>query len=90
MSEFAQGMARARRRSEGNMASFANPTSSHQGEKKETTMDLGVQLGQFYLLSIGMDIWTKDAKDMSDLFKNTLNKIWTIFLSTFSLLKQNF
>ena len=49
------------------MSSFSN-----QGEAKATTAEYHRGLGEFYLLSIGMDKWTKDAKDMSDLFKKTL------------------
>ena len=49
------------------MASFSN-----QGESKTKAESYHHGLGEFYLLSIGMDNWTKDATMISDLFKGKL------------------
>ena len=59
------------------MSSF----STH-GESKTKTAEYHHGLGEFYLLSIGMDNWTKDATMISDLFKGKLkyreNKIYLL------------
>ena len=52
------------------MAAFS--THEEQKTKQKTKTEYHHELGQFYLLSIGMDSWTDDATMISDLFKEKL------------------